>query len=108
MCECVRKKSALARTLRTWTFQSATSSFSQIIVASGKTWPFGQWDHGKKGLLQAYGELLGVAEERQDQGLPELLSQQKGQRALAVKTETPTVQRLRPLRWLRRWDSSRG
>ena len=38
---------------------------SQIIVASGKTWPFGQWDHGKKGLLQAYGELLGVAEERQ-------------------------------------------
>jgi hypothetical protein len=27
---------------------------SQIIVASGKTWPFGQWDHGKKGLLQAY------------------------------------------------------
>ncbi len=38
---------------------------SQIIVASGKTWPFGQWDHGKKGLLQAYGELLGVTEERQ-------------------------------------------
>ena len=38
---------------------------SQIIVASGKTWPFGQWDHGKKGLLQAYGELVGVTEERQ-------------------------------------------
>jgi len=38
---------------------------SQIIVASGKSWPFGQWDHGKKGLLQAYGELLGVSEERQ-------------------------------------------
>jgi len=38
---------------------------SQIIVASGKTWPFGQWEHAKKGLLQAYGELLGVVEERQ-------------------------------------------
>lgn len=38
---------------------------SQIIVESGKPWPFGQWPHGKKGLLQAYGELLGVTEERQ-------------------------------------------
>lgn len=38
---------------------------SQIIVASGKPWPFGEWEHGKKGLLQAYGELLGVTGERQ-------------------------------------------
>jgi hypothetical protein len=38
---------------------------SQTIVASGQTWPFGQWDHGKKGLLQAYGELLSVTGERQ-------------------------------------------
>jgi hypothetical protein len=37
---------------------------SQIIVDSGKPWPFGQWDHGKKGLVQAYGELLGVTDER--------------------------------------------
>jgi hypothetical protein len=38
---------------------------SQIIVESGRPWPFDQWAHGKKGLLQAYGELLGVTEERQ-------------------------------------------
>lgn len=37
---------------------------SQIIVESGKPWPFGQWNHGKKGLLEAYGELLGVTGER--------------------------------------------
>jgi hypothetical protein len=38
---------------------------SQIIVAGGNPWPFGEWKHGKDGLLQAYGELLGVTGERQ-------------------------------------------
>jgi hypothetical protein len=36
---------------------------SQIIFESTKTWPFGQWEHGKDGLLEAYGDLLNVSGE---------------------------------------------
>ena len=36
---------------------------SQIIFESSGTWRFGQWKHGKDGLLEAYGELLGVTGE---------------------------------------------
>lgn len=35
----------------------------QCLVELGQPWPFGQWDHGKPGLLQAYGEILGVRDE---------------------------------------------
>lgn len=38
---------------------------SQIVTAGGKPWPMGQWNHGKPGLLEAYGELLGVSGEGQ-------------------------------------------
>jgi hypothetical protein len=37
----------------------------QILVEQGQKWPFGEWDHGKPGLLQAYGEVLGVTDEEQ-------------------------------------------
>lgn len=37
---------------------------SQLSVESGKGWPFSQWDHGKDGLVQAYGEMLGVTGEK--------------------------------------------
>lgn len=37
----------------------------QILVEQGQKWPFGEWDHGKPGLLQAYGEVLGVKDEQQ-------------------------------------------
>jgi hypothetical protein len=50
---------------------------SQIIVESGKPWPFGQWSHGKPGLLQAYGELLGVSEERQIRAYLDYLASKK-------------------------------
>lgn len=35
----------------------------QLLVEQGKKWPFGEWDHGKPGLVQAYGEVLGVTGE---------------------------------------------
>lgn len=35
----------------------------QLLVEQGEPWPFGEWDHGRAGLLQAYGELLGVTGE---------------------------------------------
>lgn len=35
----------------------------QMLVERGEPWPFGEWAHGKPGLLQAYGEILGVNEE---------------------------------------------
>lgn len=38
---------------------------SQIIFESTGKWQFGQWDHGKDGLLEAYTELLGVSGEVQ-------------------------------------------
>ena len=37
----------------------------QLLIEQGKKWPFGEWDHGKPGLLQAYGEVLGVVGEQQ-------------------------------------------
>ena len=37
----------------------------QLLVEQGKPWPFGEWDHGKPGLLQAYGEILGVTDEQE-------------------------------------------
>lgn len=37
----------------------------QLLVEQGRKWPFGEWDHGKLGLLQAYGEVLGVTHEPQ-------------------------------------------
>lgn len=35
----------------------------QCLVESGKPWPYGEWSHGKTGLLEAYGEILGVHDE---------------------------------------------
>lgn len=35
----------------------------QLLVEQGEPWPFGEWAHGKAGLLQAYGEVLGVSGE---------------------------------------------
>ena len=35
----------------------------QILVEQGKDWPFGERDHGKAGLIQSYGELIGVSDE---------------------------------------------
>jgi hypothetical protein len=37
----------------------------QALVERGEPWPFGEWAHGKTGLLEAYGEILGVAGERE-------------------------------------------
>lgn len=37
----------------------------QLLVEQGEPWPFGEWDHGKPGLLQAYGEILGVTGEQE-------------------------------------------
>lgn len=36
---------------------------SQHLVEKGEPWPFGQWEHGRRGLIQAYGEILGVTGE---------------------------------------------
>jgi hypothetical protein len=35
----------------------------QSLVERGEQWPFGQRDHNKPGLLEAYGEILGVSGE---------------------------------------------
>jgi hypothetical protein len=35
----------------------------QMLVERGEPWPFGQWQHRKPGLLEAYGEILGVSGE---------------------------------------------
>lgn len=35
----------------------------QGLVEKGQPWPFKEWAHGKAGLLEAYGELLGLSEE---------------------------------------------
>lgn len=35
----------------------------QSLFEKGKPWPFNEWSHGKSGLLQAYGEILGVSGE---------------------------------------------
>ena len=35
----------------------------QILAEHGKPWPFGERAHGKSGLLQSYGELIGTADE---------------------------------------------
>jgi len=32
----------------------------QLLVEQGEPWPFGEWAHGKVGLLQAYAEVLGA------------------------------------------------
>ena len=49
----------------------------QILVEQGQTWPFGEWDHGKAGLLQAYGEVLGVMDEHQIRGFLDCLGHRK-------------------------------
>jgi len=35
---------------------------SQHLVEKGEPWPFGQWKHGRAGLIEAYGEILGVSD----------------------------------------------
>jgi hypothetical protein len=35
----------------------------QLLIEQGERWPFGEWAHGKAGLLQAYAEILGVSGE---------------------------------------------
>lgn len=35
----------------------------QVLVEQGKPWPFGERSHGKRGLLEFYGELIGTTEE---------------------------------------------
>lgn len=35
----------------------------QLQAETGQQWPHGEWKHGREGLLQAYGELLGVEGE---------------------------------------------
>ena len=37
----------------------------QLLVEQGQKWPFGEWGHGKPGLLQAYGAVLGIEDEEQ-------------------------------------------
>lgn len=36
----------------------------QGLVEKGEKWPFKEWSHGKEGLLEAYGDLLGVSDEK--------------------------------------------
>jgi hypothetical protein len=36
----------------------------QSLVEHGEPWPFGEWSHGKQGLVEAYGAVLGVSDER--------------------------------------------
>lgn len=50
---------------------------SQHLVEKGDPWPFGQWEHGKPGLIQAYGEILGFREEPQIRRFLDLLSHKK-------------------------------
>ena len=38
---------------------------SQLVFEKTQKWPFDQWAHGKPGLIQAYGELLGANGEDQ-------------------------------------------
>jgi hypothetical protein len=35
----------------------------QILVERGDDWPFGQRDHGKKGVVQSYAEIVGARDE---------------------------------------------
>lgn len=35
----------------------------QVLFEQGQPWPFGERSHGKSGLLEAYGELLGTTDE---------------------------------------------
>lgn len=35
----------------------------QLAVEAGLRWPFGEWDHGRPGLIAAYSEILGVQGE---------------------------------------------
>jgi hypothetical protein len=46
----------------------------QALVEKGEKWPFGEWDHGKKGLIEAYGKMLGVATETEIGRFLEVLS----------------------------------
>ena len=39
----------------------------QSLVERGKPWPFGKWSHGRTGLLEAYGELLGLDAQDENQ-----------------------------------------
>lgn len=49
----------------------------QILVEQGQKWPFGEWDHGRPGLLQAYGEILGVTDGAQIRGFLDCLRHKK-------------------------------
>jgi len=46
----------------------------QNLVEQGKPWPFGERDHGIKGLYQAYGELIGVSDPETVRRYLDLLS----------------------------------
>jgi len=46
----------------------------QSLVERGKPWPFGERDHGFKGLYQAYGELIGVSDPETIRRYLDLLS----------------------------------
>jgi len=48
----------------------------QSLVESGQPWPFGEWSHGKLGLLEAYAEILGVADEASIRRYLDFLSRQ--------------------------------
>jgi hypothetical protein len=37
---------------------------AQTMVEEGEPWPFGQWEHGEKGILQFYREQLGTSDLR--------------------------------------------
>jgi len=37
---------------------------AQTMVEEGQPWPFGQWEHGAKGIFQFYRELLGTSDLR--------------------------------------------
>lgn len=49
----------------------------QSLVERGEQWPFGQWEHGKSGLIQAYGELLGQRDEQKIRRYLDCLSHKK-------------------------------
>lgn len=49
----------------------------QSLVEQGKRWPFGEWSHGKSGLLEAYSTILGVPDERRIRKYLECLSHRK-------------------------------
>jgi hypothetical protein len=50
---------------------------SQSLVRLGESWPFGQWDHGAKGIREYYSELLKTDDVRVIIGFLEMLTRKK-------------------------------